>query len=229
MKSTEVLGAFLAGADPTSEGTAFFGVVGIEREFRAAQRSGPWFYGDNAFFDAGRGRFFRFARNAFQVSTPQRPDLARLKALGVRVRGWARGRHVLVVEQSAHFLGLSGAPPNWLQSVTEALSDFTDRPIKIRRWSRDKAGAASGLQADLVGAHALVTHTSAAANEALLAGVPAFVTGPCAATPMASGPLIEIERPRRPDGREEWAAGLAGAQWTLEELRSGMAWRHFCG
>lgn len=81
------------------------------------------------------------------------------------------------------------------------------------------------LQEDLKDAHCVVTHMSAAANEALIAGVPVFVTGLCAASPLASGSLKEIEHPRYPSGREEWLAGLAGAQWTLDEFRRGIAWR----
>lgn len=207
--------------------TAFYGVVGIEALFLDAVGSREdWLYGDNSFFDRGRGVFFRFARNAFQVSSMQRPDHARLAALGVEVEPWgSNGRHVVVVEQSEHFLSLSGAAPDWLGGTVSALRAATDRPIRVRRWSRDKMGASATLRADLRDAWALVTHTSAASNEALLAGVPAFVTGRCAASPMASGKLSEIERPRYPSGRRSWAAGLAGAQWTIEELRDGTAWR----
>lgn len=207
------------------DATAFYGVVGIERQFQAA-RAGTWIYGDNAYFDSGRGKFFRFARDAFQVSELQAPDFERLSRLYVKIKPWRRGgRHVVVVEQSAHFLGVSGAGSDWLRRTTEDVGRHTDRPLSIRPWSRDKAGAAATLAADLEGAHALVTHMSAAANEALLAGVPVFVTGACAASPMASGALAEIERPRYSSGREEWAAGLAASQWTLQELRDGLAWR----
>ena len=41
--------------------------------------------------------------------------------------------------------------------------------LTVRRWRRDKDKAASTLHGDLKNAHALVTHMSAAANEALLA------------------------------------------------------------
>ena len=55
--------------------------------------------------------------------------------------------------------------------------------------------------------------------------MPVFCTGVCAATPMASGPLSNIEEPRLPTRREEWAAALADRQWTVDELRDGVAWR----
>lgn len=205
---------------------AFYGVVGIEHLLRLAIAEGKWwFYGDNAFFDTGRGKYFRFTRNAVQPCTLLAPSYERAVALGIEVRLWQRnGRHIVVVEQSAHFLELIGQP-HWLARVTAKLKQVTDRPLRIRRWSRDKAKAARSLMSDLTGAHALVTHMSAAANEALLAGVPVFVSGLCAATPLASGKLEEIERPLYPDGREAWAAGLAGAQWTLDEIRHGAAWR----
>jgi hypothetical protein len=223
-RSRLVLDALAAGWRG-GDATAFYGVVGIEASFAAA-RSGTWLYGDNAYFDGCRGKFFRFARDAFQVSGLQKPDHLRRSKQGLWVRPWRRdGEHVVVVEQSAHFLRISGAGEDWLRKTIETLRAHTDRPFSVRRWSRDKAGAAATLAADLEGAWALVTHMSAAANEAMLAGIPVFVTGPCAASPFAGEGLHAIERPRYSDGREEWAAGLAGSQWTLDELRDGTAWQ----
>jgi len=224
VKSRRVLDAFLAGAPSEAPGIAFFGCVGLEQVFAQA-RSGVWYYGDNGYLDRSRGTHFRFTRNCFQPEEIQPPDWGRYKAHGIKVRDWQRrGGHIVVVEQSEHFLTLSGAGAGWLGRTVETLREWTDRPLRIRRWSRDKAKAALGLQDDLRGAHALVTWASSAAIEALLAGVPTVVQGQSAAAPM-SFYLEEIERPRYPDGREEWAAGLCGAMWTLEELRAGMAWR----
>ena len=204
---------------------AFYGVVGIEHLLRRAIAEGrEWWYGDNAYLDAVRGKYFRFARNAMQWPYAP-PDYARLRAIGVTVRPWRRsGRNVVVVEQSEHFLKLCGRE-YWLGNALRAIKAQSDRPVKVRRWSRDKAKAVRGLAADLKDAWCLVTHMSAAATEAVLAGVPVFVSGPCAAVPMASGDLANIETPKYPDGREEWAARLAAAQWTMDELRSGLAWR----
>lgn len=234
-KSQLVLEAFAAGCggalrlSPASVlepgAAAFYGVVGIEHLLRLAIAEGrTWFYGDNSFFDSSRGRYFRFAKNAVQLSTLAPPDHARLKALAVKVKPWSNGGHIVVAEQSEHFLKLVGAE-HWLLRVLEDLKKYTDRPLRIRRWTRDKGGASRTLPAALVGAHALITHSSGAATEALLAGVPVFTSGSCAATPLSSGQLSEIERPRYQDGREEWAAGLAGRQWTLDEIRNGIAWR----
>lgn len=135
------------------------------------------------------------------------------------------GRHIVMVEQSEHFLRISGGGSDWIHRTTEELRRHTDRPIRIRTWKRDKGGLCATLQHDLAGAWAMVTHMSAAATEAALAGIPVFMTGRCAAYPMGSDDLSRIEWPRYPDNREEWAAGLAGRQWTIEEIRDSMAWR----
>ncbi len=205
---------------------AFYGVVGIEYLYRLAVAEGrDWYYGDNSFFDRTRGKFFRFAKNQPQVCRPDSYDFAKAKDLGLNPRPWRQGgKHIVVVEQSEHFLDLMGEK-NWLRKVLDLLKGLTDRPLLVRRWRRDKDKAAETLHADLHGAWALVTHMSAAANEALLAGVPVFTSGNCSASCLASGPLSNVEKPRRPDGREEWAAWLAGMQWTLEELREGAAWK----
>lgn len=237
-RSRQVLEAFAAGAvaarvlpvlGPALEregGAAFYGVVGIEHLLRLAiAEKREYFYGDNAFFDRGRGKFFRFARNCLQLHDLAKPDHARAKAQGLHCRPWRRdGRRIVVVPQSEHFMRLV-AQDGWLFRVLRELEQHTGREIVVRLWRRDKDKAARTLHADLKDAWALVTHMSAAANEALLYGVPVFVSGRCAAAPMASGELSAIESPRYPEGREEWAAGLAAMQWTLEELRSGMAWR----
>lgn len=232
-KSRVILESFAAGcggrlaacADLEAGPAAFYGVVGIESLFNHARARGDWWYGDNSFFDRSRGQFYRFTRNAFQPSALCPPDWARWRSLGFHVKPWRKvGRHVVVVEQSAHFMRLSGAGSDWLDRTVRDLRRATDRPFRVRAWDRNKAGATATLSADLANAWALVTHMSAAANEALLAGVPVFVTGPCAALPLASGDMSAIDWPRYPDGREDWAAGLAGRQFTLEELRSGMAW-----
>ncbi len=235
-RSRQVLQAFANGAKGAvlqnagalePRAAAFYGVVGIERLFTEARRSGrPYFYGDNAFFDACRGTHYRFTRGGFQPYEVGPPDWSRFEALKIKPRPWRPGGgHIVVVEQSEHFLWLSGAGVGWLESTVGELSKHTDRELRVRRWTRDKAKAVSTLHADLAGAWALVTHMSSAAVEAVLQGVPVFVTGLCAATPMASGALSDIETPKTPDGRRRWTAWLAGRQWTLDEMRSGMAWR----
>lgn len=240
-KSERILGAFCAGAGGRVDRrrqlfdgpAAFYGTVGIETLFhqarrRAEQGGEAFYYLDNAYFDCARERYFRASRNALQAIAA-RPDYGRLADLGVRVAPWRRGgAHVLVVEQSEYFLREIGGYPagaaHWRDMVVRRLRAQSDREIRIRPWQRDKAKASRTLGDDLAGAWALVTHASSAAVEALLAGVPVFMTGDGAANEFSLG-LEAIEAPWRPDGREEWAGRLAASQWTLEEMRAGTAWR----
>ena len=234
-KSRLLLEAFAAGAGGEVAGPterlpdaqiAFFGIVQLEKQFAAARARGGYWYGDNSYWDVSRGRLFRFSLNALQATGREAPDWPRYRALGLAVEPWRRdGRHIVVVEQSPHFMREVAGWSTWLDDVLAKLKAHTDRTVVVRRWSSNKAGLGKTLHQDLDDCWALVTHASAASNEALLFGVPVFVTGQCAALAMGLSQLEQIESPRRPDGRETWAAALAGRQWTIEELRSGEAWQ----
>jgi len=233
--------AFAAGcggvvADPRhglKDGAAFFyGVVPETRALfdRARAEGRDWYYADNAYFDRGRQGYFRVTKNAFQHTRVSEPDYKRMDAIGIKVLPWReQGAHVVVCEQSAAFMDVCGYRGNWTTDALEILSRSTAREIRLRKWNRDKAKMAATLRADLAGAWALVTHMSAAANEALLLGVPVYITGAAAAAPVASGTtmeeLCEIEEPAMLGGRSAWAASLCARQWTVDEIRNGNCWR----
>lgn len=230
-KSRLILDALAAGAGGEQENgfPAFFGVVGIEERWREARNRGFYVYCDNSFFDSTRGTHFRVGIHALQTVSIK-PDWDRRAALSLGVQPWRRdGKHIVVAVQSEHFMkevaDWHGGALAWQEEVLLQLKQHTDRPIVVRHWSADKNERARTLHQDLQGAWALVAHMSAAANESVLAGVPVFVTGKCAALEMGLSQLDRIEHPRRPDGREEWAARLAASQWTLEEMKSGLWWR----
>jgi hypothetical protein len=242
-KSEQILVAFCGGAggyiiDPSrglqAGAAAFYGVAGLEALFtlakqRAQLHRGDWYYIDNAYFDATRQRYFRVSKNAMQ-RTLRTPDFDRLQELGVAIAPWRRsGRSILIVEQSDYFMralvGWRGGTAGWREDVMGELAGHTDRPLRVRSWAPDKAALGATLAADLAGAWAVVTHSSAAAITAILAGVPAFVTGETPALEMGLSQLSRIEQPRYPEGRELWAACLAASQWRLDEMQKGVAWR----
>lgn len=202
---------------------ALFGSPRLLPQLRQVQAEGrPWFYGDHAFF--GRMTFFRVARGAYHYDGA--PDgipieRRRVARLGLRPAPWRRGgRHILLCPPDAAFASYRGFDEAlWLDNVLDELARHSDREIRIR-----DRHARRPLADDLRDCWALVTHSSNAAVEAAMAGVPVFVTAPCGAWWIAGGPLDRIEQPRLPDDREEWAARLASHQWTLGELASGQAW-----
>lgn len=192
---------------------------GLLEQARAEGRD--WYYGDHGYF--GRFTFYRVTRNAHQHTGRGEPAYTRLKALGVTVAPWRRGGgHVLVCPPDQIFAGLFGFDGQaWAENIVAELRGRTDREIRVRsrHGNQDRP-----LWADLEDCWALVTFMSNAAVEAVLAGVPVFCTGRCAALTMGSDDLSLIESPRRPHGRRRWAAVLAANQWTMDELRDGACW-----
>ena len=79
------------------------------------------------------------------------------------------------------------------------------------------------LQADLEGAHALVSHGSIAAVEAVILGCPVFVHPDSAAALVGRTDLKMIERPAMPD-RTKWLHSLAYSQFNERELIDGTLW-----
>jgi hypothetical protein len=211
----------------------FYGVtIDTQHLWREAQSNGRhWYYADNSYFDCVRGTHFRVTRNALQATGQERPDFPRFEALqarGLTLKPWREeGEHIALIMQSDAFMrvlfGYKGAK-EWCDDVLSRLHVHTLREIRVRAWDPDKRAQAATLDNAFKNAWALVTHTSAAANEAVLRGIPVFLTGPCAALAMGSSDLSRIAAPSLPWARTAWAAALAGLQWTIEEIASGVAW-----
>lgn len=203
---------------------AMFGSPALWNILSEARAEGrDWYYGDHAYFR--RFEYYRVTRNAYQHDGSGCARGRRLEALGVTIGPWRKaGNHVLVCPPDAAFAALHGFDADgWLAGVLDTLGRQTDRPVHVR----GRLGAEHGkpLAADLAGAWALVTYTSNAAVEAVIAGVPVFCTGACAASAMGLSDLAAIETPAMPYGRAQWARNLAANQWTFEEMKRGDCWR----
>lgn len=80
------------------------------------------------------------------------------------------------------------------------------------------------LKETLNGARCVVTWNSTTGVDALLAGVPVVAMDEGSISwPMASHTL---EEPLRTPDRHEWLASLGYSQWTPDEMRQGLPWRH---
>lgn len=180
-----------------------------------------WFYGDHAYM--GRGKFYRITRNAYQHDGRGDATPERFVALGRSVRPWrTSGQHILLCPNSPTYFSLFGLSVHaWVRDVTAQLHAQTDRPVRVR-WK----GQETPIQDDLVNCWAVVVFSSASAIDGLIAGVPVFTLADFAATTrMGSTDLAQIEFPTLPDDREPFLWNLASQQWTLDEIRAGMAWR----
>ena len=191
---------------------------------REAQRQKrTWYYADHGYY--GRGQFYRVTRNAYQHTGNGTSNGRRFKAFGLPVQPWRdSGRHIVVCPNSEIYCRLHGFDVNdWLWRVTTVLQTHTDREIRVR-WKTDER--TRPLTHDLVDAHAVVVFSSAAALRALIAGVPVFTLAQFAASArMGISDLAQIESPVYPDDRESFLSVLADQQWTLDEIKSGLAWR----
>lgn len=203
---------------------AMFGSPHIWHVLNRAQAEGRnWIYGDHAYFR--RFRFYRVTRNAYQHRGDGETSGVRLRNLGVEIEPWKKGRGVLVCPPDRAYAERHGFDASrWTRDVIDSIARHTDRPITIRAREGAERNPVT-LRAALDGCHAMVTHHSNAAVEALCMGYPVFVTGECAARSMAETDLSKIETPRYPDDRNRWAAVLADNQWTMNEMRQGLAWR----
>lgn len=105
----------------------------------------------------------------------------------------------------------------WAEQVVAEIRKHSDREIVIRG-----KNAPTPLAADMERAAVMVAHSSKAAVEAVLAGLPAIVEPMSPAAPVCGTDLSLIETPPMPS-RRAWWASLMCQQFTLDELRSGAA------
>lgn len=216
-------------------GAIFYGFLrGLLPMLQQARQEGrAWAYVDRGYFRATYGTdysgHFRVTRSAFQHDGRGSYDSSRWARLSLRMHPWRRrGSHILVCPPGEVFCSSIGgfSAKEWLDQTLASLRAHTDRTIRIRH--KPAPGLGKPLIDDLQDCHALVTYMSNTAVEAVLAGVPVFCTGRCAALTMGKSRLEEIETPAYPD-REQWAHALAWNQWTLEELRTGKSNHLFLG
>lgn len=224
-KSVELCQAFIAGAPPSAEGHVFYGVKEGNRHAwqRVLRTREPYYFIDGSYFDRTRGQRFRVTRNRQQHTGTGESDGKRFLALGLKVReevyphppGW-----VLAIPQSPVFMLLTARDPQWLDRELDPMRLYAKAggpPVRLRPWTNDKPAAMSTLHSDLARASLLVTHSSAAAVEAVLAGVSVKVS------PMSAAYSLGTVLPSGPE-RQAWASVLADNEFTREELRSGHAW-----
>lgn len=167
------------------------------------------------------GGFYRWSRNCFQMQAIDDVPDDRWKALKIEseVKPWrSSGRHIVVAHTGFDYWDLF-SDRHWTERTVEELKRYTDRPIKVR----DKESTIP-LGVELQGAHALVTHGSIAAVEAVVMGCPVFVHEFSTARLVGKTDFSEIENPAMPD-RIRWLWSLAYHQFNESELVDGTLWR----
>lgn len=196
-------------------------------ETKAAGRN--FFYGDKAYF--GRGKYFRITKNAEQHDCSGAATPNRFEATGFKIKPWKtiRNDFILLCPQSDLFFSLRGMNPKaWVQDTILELRKYTDRKI-IVHYKSGGVRAEDHFQPMLRTAYAVVVYSSMAGAQACLSGVPCFALDKnCASAKFGLTDLSKINSPFKPDNREQLAWNLADNQWTLDEMKKGIAWERLC-
>jgi hypothetical protein len=217
-------------------------IVGCTPQFREfiidwQRRGRKWIHWDRGYlrrvFATGLprgadGGYYRWGINAFQMRRIEDVPDDRWRALvpgnavdprPLELKPWHQGEHILIAPAGGtDYANLHGTQ-NWLNETIVRLKQLTDRRLIVR----DKESKVP-LADELANAHALVTHGSIAAVEAVIMGCPVFVDECSAARMMGHTDLALIEEPIYPD-RERWCWSLAYHQFCESELVDGTLWR----
>lgn len=192
-----------------------------------------YIYADLGFWD--RGESYRLSVDGWSPHNYVKAGLPadRLAGMGQVVMPWNEsGRDIIIAGSSRKSAVEHGF--KYMEWETKAAQELQGcgYPVLYRPKPKDEEGKPiAGIGYDtrpiedaLQTARAVVTHHSNAAVSALMAGVPVHcVTGAAAAF---SVPLADIAKAPRLEGREQFLADVAWLQWSIDEMRSGQAWRH---
>ena len=230
--------------------SVFRGVVKRKHIYQHWQDKKDFYYMDTGYFGnfaspgnpSGKKLFHRIVKNDLQKHWLEKHSSDRWQEIckidpRYQWKGWKKkGRKILIVvpnRKSCVFYGydldpyVNGEKP-WLTKTIETIKKYTDMEIIIReKGSRTDRQSYSIFDALDEGVFATVAFNSIAALESVIYGVPAFVTVPCAASPLAQTDLSQISAPAYPDESlvQDHCASLAYGQFTHEEIANGSAWR----
>lgn len=159
------------------------------------------------------------------------------KHFGQHMKPWrvSVGCYVLLCGQVIGDAAIWGVDfRTWAQQVTSSLKlqgkhvRYRPHPFSLKHGDKWKPFGAEfserAFEDDLKGAECVVTYTSTAGGEAVLAGVPAVAwdRGSMAWEVTAH----DLDAPRLKPDRLDWAHRLAFTCWRPEEIESGKAWEY---
>jgi predicted transcriptional regulator len=208
---------------------------GTEKIIWECQKRGhPFYYMDHAYFHATRnyksgphGVLYRIVKSQMQMNTIVELDKEDLKRISrfkpVETKPFnGGGEHILICPPTTAICRLYelGDEQMWIDSTITELTKYTDRNIIVRKKDTKKP-----LIQDLKNCHAVVSHQSTAAIEAILNGVPSFCDAVSAAREVSECLLENIESPYFPndDLLKQWIDSLLACQFDTDEIKNGTA------
>lgn len=152
----------------------------------------------------------------------------RLRLLETMPQPWrTQGSKILVVESSDQHHQMLGTDRHvWRDHVTNELARHTDRPVEFRAKIMDRKARDSvyDLLMSSNDYYCVISDSSAAAVEAVWAGVPIITLNRHITTAIARTQVADInDLYRGPIG--DWLCALTYSQFTKKEMQNGTAWR----
>jgi len=151
----------------------------------------------------------------------------RAAKLNVTLRPWRKdGKHILLCGQVPWDASVDHIDFNaWLRTVSYVIRETTLRPVRFRPHPQI-AKPDMSIEEDLEDCWAVVTFNSNTAVDAAIRGVPVFASDKGSmAYSIANRWVEQIDDPRTPE-RQQWLNDLAYTQWTQDEMKQGLAWKH---
>ena len=232
-----VMGRMATTEEILANDTMPMAVSGITKRIvpsQAAKKGLDWWYIDSGYFGntANHKHWFRITRNATQNTGPVRPRSDdRLRRINPDREWYQRGSKIVLVPPDAKVCETFRLPRSdqWIQQVTATIAAHTDRPVVLRsRPASRLVRSTSDRFVDFIrrDTYAVVTWTSNCAVEAAMHGIPVVCLGPSAATPISHDITGIHDVPDLdPEAVDQWLRHLSYCQFSLNEMRSGVAWR----
>lgn len=219
--------------------------IAKKKNIKLSEKNGrDYYYVDTGYFGnfpsvgntTGKKLYHRIVKNNLQHTESRKvlPDRWN-KLVGQDPRlewtGWKHGgKKILLIlpnPKACNFYGIDCQ--TWIDNTTASIKKYSNFPIEIReKGSRVYRNFEYSIyDAFDTGVYATVCFNSIAAVESILYGIPAFVSVPCAASPLANTDLANLPNPWRPSGEQilEQCQNLAYGQFTVDEIADGTAWR----
>lgn len=157
-----------------------------------------------------------------------------------------RGQTIILLGQHHASEQWAGLPDmrTWFESQVQQIRKYTDRPIQIRPHPRNNVGFDvkkyknvtlknpvidtskiddTDFKDTLKDAWAVVNHSSNPAMEAVINGIPVFVSEASLCYEVGNRSLETINNPVMPD-RTDWANKLSYTEWFPDEIQKGLPW-----
>ncbi len=166
--------------------------------------------------------YYRLSYRGLSAITLRNAPPDRLGRLGVNLSPWRTiGRHILFALPGLGYGRSVGLDmPGWVERTRQELAVKAGwRPVIER-----PKDSATSIGHDLADCWAVVTHSSNAAVDAVLGGIPVIVAPSNPAAPVGNLSLDDLADPKMP-AREAWLASLVCQQYMLNEMRDGTAYR----